>query len=134
MYQGLRGPMGQCATQILGLPISAEYSVTVGGGSVVRQDFERGSLIWDERQAEPWKCYFSAVGKQAQEIEQQVKSLQAQLATTNQQLQQATAKLASTQSTPAPASSAPSADAVAHAVVDLLGQTLLKSAAEASTR
>ncbi len=65
LYQCLRGPIGLCATQILGLPISAEYSVN----GVVQQDFERGSLIWDEQQAEPWKCYCSAVGKELEQVQ-----------------------------------------------------------------
>ncbi len=75
LYQGLRGPVGLCATLVLDLPISAEYSVN----GVVRQDFEWESLIWDERQSEPWKCYFSAVGGEVQESQQEAAQLRQQV-------------------------------------------------------
>ncbi len=55
--------------------------MTFGGAGVVRQDFERGALVRDERQAEPWKCYFSAVGKEIQQTRQQLDDANQQIAT-----------------------------------------------------
>lgn len=59
-YVGLRGPGGQSATQMLGLPISEEYPA---GSGKTRQDFERASLIYDERAADPWRMSYAVIAQ-----------------------------------------------------------------------
>lgn len=59
-YQGLHGPDGQSATELLGLPISDEY--TAADGKTTRQDFERGSLVYNGQDRAPWQIYFAAIG------------------------------------------------------------------------
>lgn len=59
-YVGLRGPGGQSATQLLGLPMSEEYPA---GSGKTRQDFERASLIYDERAADPWRMSYAAIAQ-----------------------------------------------------------------------
>lgn len=59
-YVGLRGPGGQSATQLLGLPMSEEYPA---GSGKTRQDFERASLIYDERAADPWRMSYAPIAQ-----------------------------------------------------------------------
>lgn len=73
-YRGVHGPNGQTGTQILGLPISGEY-VTPDGRT--RQDFERGSLLYDARAHDPWRISFALIGKEVADLRARVAALEA---------------------------------------------------------
>ncbi len=68
-YVGLRGPGGQTATQLLGLPVSEEYPAAPGK---TRQDFERASLIYDERAADPWRMSYAAITHDMDALREQI--------------------------------------------------------------
>ena len=68
-YAALRGPDNTTATQILGLPISGEYGIADG---CVRQDFERGSVIYDAKGATDWQFYMAPLGKELAALHEQV--------------------------------------------------------------
>ena len=93
-YAALRGPdNATTATQILGLPISGEYGTADG---CVRQDFERGSVIYDAKGAADWQFYMAPLGKELAALHEQVTLLtqsltQAEADAHQQATQQATA-------------------------------------------
>lgn len=64
------------ATQILGLPLSEEYKQSDG---TIRQDFERGALIYDASKANPWMIYHAAVGAELASLKHQVESDQSNI-------------------------------------------------------
>lgn len=91
-YQGVRGPQGESATEILGLPKSNEY----GAGTLIKQDYERARLVYDVSKSQPWMIYLdnthddlaagAAAVRQVSDLQSQLTSTQSQIATLQQQL------------------------------------------------
>lgn len=87
-YVSLKGNGGQNGTQILGLPITEEYS---GADGIVYQDFERVRLAYNANASAPWQIY------SAQVVSGDLASLQHQMLQLQQQLAQAQAQIATLQ-------------------------------------
>ncbi|HEX8982712.1 MAG TPA: hypothetical protein VF792_08085 [Ktedonobacterales bacterium] len=73
-YRGIHGPNGQTGTEMLGLPISGEYGTSDGK---TRQDFERGSLLFDTRANDPWRISFAPLGKEVADLRARIAALEA---------------------------------------------------------
>lgn len=102
-YQGVNGPQGESATEILGLPKSNEYS----SGTLVKQNFERCRLVYDGSKGNPWMIYLdhidgdlaagAAAVKQVSDLQSQLASAQANVTAIQQQRDALSAQLASAQ-------------------------------------
>jgi len=87
-YQSLRSAHGN-ATSILGLPISNAYT---GNDGLLRQDFERGTLIHDpEHRTGGWTIVHAPLGRELREMHEsnaELRALVASLQQRNQPLQE----------------------------------------------
>ncbi|HEX8995133.1 MAG TPA: hypothetical protein VF812_03790 [Ktedonobacterales bacterium] len=68
-YRGLHGPDGVSATQLLGLPISAQYKTADGK---IRQDYERGSVIFDGAAQGAWRMTLAPIGTELATLREQL--------------------------------------------------------------
>lgn len=80
-YQHLVGANGTNATEILGLPISNEY----GWNGVVRQDFERGYLLYDPKGTGAWSIFHGPAGADLKAAGQKISQLNDQVTGLNTQ-------------------------------------------------
>lgn len=88
-YVAVKGNSGQCGTQILGLPITEEYT---GSDGLTYQDFERVRLCYNAKQSGPWQISCASV------VSGDLASLQHQMLQLQQQLAQAEAQITALQS------------------------------------
>lgn len=96
-YAGVSGPNGQSGTEILGLPLTDEYDV----GALVKQDFERGRLVYDASKAAPWQVTLDAVGhdlEQTASVQSALTTAQGQITTLNDLVTSLKAQLYAAQS------------------------------------
>lgn len=96
-YRALVGANGTTATEILGLPISNEY----GWNSVVRQDFERGYLLYDAAGANPWSIFHGAAGADLKAAGQRINDLSDSVTRLTTQVQTLTSQIQTLQAAPA---------------------------------